>query len=102
MNLNSNINIHEIGPRDGFQNVKEFIPTERKMEIIEGLIAAGFDTMQLGSFVSPKAIPQMRDAGEIVQRGVGVRPQISRISGQSLSTFLFQALRGTCSLGVRL
>jgi uncharacterized metal-binding protein len=34
--------------------------------------------------------------------GVGVRPQISRISGQSLSTFLFQALRGTCSLGVRL
>jgi len=67
MNLNSNINIHEIGPRDGFQNVKEFIPTERKMEIIEGLIAAGFDTMQLGSFVSPKAIPQMRDAGEIVQ-----------------------------------
>jgi len=66
MSLTSKVYINEIGPRDGFQNVKEFIPTERKIEIIEGLIAAGFDAMQLTSFVSPKAIPQMRDAGEIV------------------------------------
>ncbi len=58
-------NIVEVGPRDGFQSVKEFIPTETKIEIIEGLIKAGVKKIQAGSFVSPRAIPQMRDAGDV-------------------------------------
>lgn len=63
----NNIEIIEIGPRDGFQNVTEFIPTEKKKEIIERLIEAGVKRMQLTSFVSPKHIPQMQDAEEIVK-----------------------------------
>jgi len=61
------INIIDVGPRDGFQSVKEYIPTETKIEIIEGLIEAGVKRIQAGSFVSPKAIPQMKDAKDVFQ-----------------------------------
>lgn len=63
----NNVNIVEVGPRDGFQSVKEFIPTDMKIKIIEGLIEAGVKKIQCGSFVSPKAIPQMKDAKEIFE-----------------------------------
>lgn len=58
--------ITEVGPRDGFQNIKEWIPTELKKEIIQKLIEAGFPKIEVSSFVNPKAIAQMKDAGEIV------------------------------------
>ena len=58
----------EIGPRDGFQNVKEFIPTEIKLQIIDGLVQSGFKKIQVTSFVSEKAIPQMKDAAVIADR----------------------------------
>ena len=61
------IEIVEIGPRDGFQNIKEFIPIEKKKEIIEGLLASGVKRIQLTSFVSPSHILQMKDAAEIVK-----------------------------------
>ena len=54
--------LQEVGPRDGFQIVKEFIPTEVKLETIERLVKAGVSKIQITSFVSPKAIPQMSDA----------------------------------------
>lgn len=60
------IEILEVGPRDGFQNVKEYIPLETKLQIIDGLVAAGLRQIQITSFVSPKAVPQMRDAAEVV------------------------------------
>ena len=56
------IEVVEVGPRDGFQNVKTFIPTQDKVAIIKGLIAAGIRNVELTSFVSPKAIPQLADA----------------------------------------
>lgn len=59
------IKIVEIGPRDGFQNVQDFIPTAVKIEIIQGLIDSGLAAVQLTSFVNPKAVPQMQDASEI-------------------------------------
>ena len=59
------ITISEVGPRDGFQNIPEFIPTEIKVNIIRELLASGLKKIQLTSFVSPKAIPQLRDAAEI-------------------------------------
>lgn len=59
--------IHEVGPRDGFQMVKDWIPTEIKLEVIEGLLAAGIDTMQFTSFVNPKAVPQLKDAAEVTR-----------------------------------
>jgi hydroxymethylglutaryl-CoA lyase len=64
----SRVTIVEVAPRDGFQAVKPFIPTETKIRIIEALAAAGLERMEIGSFVSPKAIPQMADIGEILKR----------------------------------
>lgn len=61
------IDIVEVGPRDGFQNIKEYIPIEEKLKIIEGLIESGIKHIQHTSFVSPKAVPQMKDAGEITR-----------------------------------
>lgn len=55
-------------PRDAMQGIKEFIPTSRKLEYIQALLAVGFDTLDFGSFVSPKAIPQLRDTAEIVEQ----------------------------------
>jgi hydroxymethylglutaryl-CoA lyase len=59
------IELHEVGPRDGFQNVGEYIPLETKIRIIDGLVASGMRHVQITSFVSPKAIPQMKDAREL-------------------------------------
>ncbi|MEL7647611.1 MAG: hydroxymethylglutaryl-CoA lyase [Sedimentibacter sp.] len=61
------INIVEVGPRDGFQNLKEYIPVEQKIKVIDDLIGAGVKHIQHTSFVSPKAIPQLKDAKEITQ-----------------------------------
>lgn len=61
------INVVEIGPRDGFQSVKEFIPTEVKLNIIDGVIKGGYKKVQITSFVSPKAIPQMQDAKQVAE-----------------------------------
>ena len=53
-------------PRDAMQGWKSFIPTEKKIEYINQLLKVGFDTLDFGSFVSPKAIPQMADTKEVV------------------------------------
>jgi len=53
-------------PRDAMQGIKEFIPTETKAAYINQLLRVGFDTIDFGSFVSPKAIPQMRDTAEVL------------------------------------
>ena len=53
-------------PRDAMQGLKEFIPTESKVLYINQLLSVGFDTIDFGSFVSPKAIPQMRDTAEVL------------------------------------
>ncbi len=53
-------------PRDAMQGLTEFIPTETKAAYINQLLKCGFDTIDFGSFVSPKAIPQMRDTAEVL------------------------------------
>lgn len=53
-------------PRDAMQGIAEFIPTETKAAYINQLLKVGFDTIDFGSFVSPKAIPQMRDTAEVL------------------------------------
>jgi len=53
-------------PRDAMQGIKEFIPTEKKVAYIQSLLRVGFDTIDFGSFVSPKAIPQMADTAEVL------------------------------------
>ncbi len=53
-------------PRDAMQGIKPFIPTDRKVDYIQSLLRVGFDTIDFGSFVSPKAIPQMVDTAEVL------------------------------------
>jgi hydroxymethylglutaryl-CoA lyase len=53
-------------PRDAMQGIKAFISTERKAKYIQSLLGVGFNTIDFGSFVSPKAIPQMRDTEEVL------------------------------------
>ena len=62
--------ITEVGPRDGFQAERGFIPTARKVEFIDRLIDAGVPRIEATSFVSPRAVPQLADAEEVM-RGVG-------------------------------
>lgn len=55
-------------PRDAMQGIKAFIPTDRKVTYIQSLLRVGFDTIDFGSFVSPKAIPQMQDTAEVLDQ----------------------------------
>lgn len=60
------IQITEVGPRDGFQNIKKPIPTDLKINIIDQLIKAGINKIEITSMVSPKAIPQLADSKEVI------------------------------------
>jgi hydroxymethylglutaryl-CoA lyase len=53
-------------PRDAMQGIKPFIPTSQKVQYLQSLLRVGFDTLDFGSFVSPKAIPQMQDTAEVL------------------------------------
>lgn len=68
MRFPEKVRIRDVGPRDGFQNVKTFIDTEKKLAIIDGLVASGIQAIEVTSFVNPKAIPQMKDAAEVAAR----------------------------------
>lgn len=74
------IEIVEVGPRDGFQNLKEYISMEDKLHYIDGLIGAGVKHIQITSFVSPKAIPQMKDAKELAKYCSGRYPDMDLFS----------------------
>jgi hydroxymethylglutaryl-CoA lyase len=63
--VNENVKIIEC-PRDAMQGIKDWIPTESKVQYIQSLLRCGFDTIDVGSFVSPKAIPQMQDSAEVL------------------------------------
>ena len=70
------VTIVEVGPRDGLQNESSVVPTERKVAFIEALSAAGLSVVEATSFVSPKAVPQLADADDVmrmVRRRPGVR-----------------------------
>ncbi len=55
-------------PRDAMQGIKDWIPTEQKVQYIQSLLRCGFDTIDFGSFVSPKAIPQMTDTAKVLSK----------------------------------
>ena len=68
------VNIVEVGPRDGFQMEKAFIPTDLKVRVIDLLSGSGLRSIEATSFVNPKVIPQMADAAEVMSR-------ITRLAG---------------------
>ena len=59
------IQIVEVGPRDGWQNLKQMLTFEQKTDLIDRMVQAGVKEMEVTSFVSPKAIPQMADAAQL-------------------------------------
>jgi hydroxymethylglutaryl-CoA lyase len=73
MRLPERVTLCEVGTRDGFQIEPEFIPTEQKIEVVDLLTDAGLPRIEVTSFVSPKAVPQLRDA-EAVMAGIRRRP----------------------------
>ena len=84
------IEIVEVAPRDGFQAVRPFIPTETKMALIEELAATGVPRLEIGSFVSPKALPQMADTPQILKHvrlpaGTRVMALVPNARGLSLA-----------------
>jgi hydroxymethylglutaryl-CoA lyase len=68
MKLPARVGLCEVGTRDGFQIEPEFIPTELKVEVVNRLGAAGLPRIEVTSFVSPKAVPQLRDAEAVMAR----------------------------------
>jgi hydroxymethylglutaryl-CoA lyase len=66
--LPRDVRIREVGPRDGFQNEPEVIPTERKIELIDALARTGLRRLEVTSFVRPDVIPQLADAEELLMR----------------------------------
>lgn len=76
----------EVGLRDGLQNEKSFLSTDEKVEILNKLTDAGFKIIEVGSFMSPKAVPQMADTDEVFKKanlkpGVEYRALIANLKG---------------------
>lgn len=78
MSLPASVHITEVGPRDGLQNEKSPVPVDVKVELCERLLRAGVKNLEATSFVSPKWVPQMADAAEVMAR-------IPRTAGVTLS-----------------
>ena len=73
------VEIVEVGPRDGYQGIVPFIPTETKIRLLGELAAAGLRRIEIGSFVSATALPQMRDTREVLHACAllpEVKPQV--------------------------
>lgn len=79
--------IHEVGPRDGLQVEKTIVPLEDKIRWIDGIINSGIDIFQLGSFVNPKAVPQMADTSQLFEHFIkpGNKPDNVVLSGLVLN-----------------
>ena len=73
MKLPERVTVCEVGTRDGFQIEPDFIPTQQKIEVVNLLSATGMPRIEVTSFVSPKAVPQLKDA-EAVMAGITRRP----------------------------
>ena len=71
--MSDTVRIVEVGPRDGLQNEKTPVGVADRIAFIEALVAAGLHTVEVGAFVSPKAIPQMANSGEVL-RGINHHP----------------------------
>jgi len=86
MELVKAVTLCEVGPRDGLQNEKQILATEDKIQLIEAVANAGFTAIEVGSFVHPKAVPQMADTDTIfrtMQRkeGVEYRALVANLKG---------------------
>lgn len=77
--MTDSIRIYEVGPRDGLQNERAIIPTVQKIRLIDLLSAVGFEKIEATSFVSPKWVPQLADAEEVL-KGIQRFPNVSYVA----------------------
>jgi len=94
--LPERVTVYEVGPRDGLQNENETLPLEVRAEFIDGLSEAGLPAIEVGSFVSPKAVPQLADTEELYRR---IRP-VSGVRYPALVPNL-KGLERALAVGVR-
>jgi hydroxymethylglutaryl-CoA lyase len=91
MKFPARVKLIDVGPRDGLQNEKSPVPAAVKIELVQRLQAAGFKEIEVTSFVSPKWVPQMADAAEVmagIQRLSGVRYSVLTPNMQGLTAAL--------------
>lgn len=86
MSFPERVSIAEVCPRDGFQSLPEELPTDDKVEIINELLTCGFEQIEVTSFVHPKAVPQLKDANEVLKKinrpeGVTLRALVPNLRG---------------------
>ena len=79
--LPKSVTLFEVGPRDGLQNEREFIPTEKKIELVNRLSACGCKKIEATSFAHPKWVPQLKDAKEVIAG-------IAKVDGVTYSAFV--------------
>ena len=72
----SKLTVVEVGPRDGWQNLKQMLSFEEKISIIDGIVKSGVKEIEVTSFVSPKAIPQMADAAQLAAYCLNAYPDV--------------------------
>jgi hydroxymethylglutaryl-CoA lyase len=65
--MSNSVELSEVAPRDGLQSIGPFVPTETKIALVRACYEAGLRRMEVGSFVSPRAVPQMADTGEVLK-----------------------------------
>jgi hydroxymethylglutaryl-CoA lyase len=75
-NLPKKVTICEVGLRDGLQNEKQIVPTDKKLELLDQLVDAGFKVIEVGSFMHPKKMPQMADTDELFKAIQGKYPGV--------------------------
>ena len=90
------VSIYEVGPRDGLQNESQILPTDNKLELIEGLVEAGIRRIEITSFVNPRWIPAMADHMEVASR-------IKRVDGVDYSALVpnMRGLDGATRAGMK-
>ena len=76
----SRVFVREVMLRDGLQNIPEFIPTEAKIELFRLIVASGLRSMEITSFVSPRAIPQFQDAAQMARAALKLKPERVEVS----------------------
>src|SRR4051812_45213561 len=86
MSLPARVTMREVGTRDGIQSLGAFVPTEQKIEMANRLAKTGVPRIEVTSFVSPKAVPQMADAEEVmaaIERvpGISWEPLVPNVRG---------------------
>jgi len=92
--------ISDVAPRDGLQSIGPFVPTETKIALVAALHAAGLRRMEIGSFVSPRAVPQMADTGEVLKAALALPGLESTVLVPNRKGFELAATSGAQRLGL--